>query len=274
MIVLIKNLLPGEHWRYRPFFLKYLYYAWVWVWRGEAPIAPSIFVRPLLNIFLKEHFARRLRRLREEIALRDGLTDATRSTLITRLDSALERWNPPRYAALFFSFVVPTMPAIFWLSDKLTDLVERLGSRLPISDLSPGALIVFGWSAVAYVIAIPATAFLAKRGLFLGADRIWFPGWQDGNGAYQKEKQIFGSVEIRVREAPLDLWILSILTVISWVVAYLTWDQINTWSQSWLSQPQSPRQVRTQKIEDIVQSVIFAVGFVIAAVRRAKLGRA
>lgn len=274
LIVLIKNLLPGEHWRYRPFFLKYLYYAWVWVWRGEAPIAPSIFVRPLLNIFLKEHFARRLRRLREEIALRDGLTDATRSTLITRLDSALERWNPPRYAALFFSFVVPTMPAIFWLSDKLTDLVERLGSRLPISDLSPGALIVFGWSAVAYVIAIPATAFLAKRGLFLGADRIWFPGWQDGNGAYQKEKQIFGSVEIRVREAPLDLWILSILTVISWVVAYLTWDQINTWSQSWLSQPQSPRQVRTQKIEDIVQSVIFAVGFVIAAVRRAKLGRA
>jgi len=53
LIIFIRNLFSGKHWRYRLFFLKQLNYAWLWVWNGEAPIAPQIFVRPLLNIFLK-----------------------------------------------------------------------------------------------------------------------------------------------------------------------------------------------------------------------------
>src|SRR5262249_1423034 len=139
LTVLIRNLFPGEHWPYRPFFLRHLYFAWLWVWHGEAPLAPSIFIRPMLNLFLKEHFSRRLLRLREEIALHDWLADATRARLMGRLDSALERWNPPRYAALFFTFVVP---AIFWLPEKLTRLLEWLGFRLPalLSEMSLGGL--------------------------------------------------------------------------------------------------------------------------------------
>jgi hypothetical protein len=274
LVILIRNLFPGEHWCYRPFFLKHLYYAWLWVWRGEAPTTPMIFIRPLLNIFLKEHFARRLLRLRQEIMLRDGLADATRSTLTGRLDSALQLWNPPRYATLFYTFVVP---AIIWLPDKLTDFVRWLGLSTEAVTISPAALIVLGQFAIGYLLAIPVTTFMAKRGLFLGADRIWFPGWEDGDGAYQKEKEIFGSVEMRVREAPIDLWVLGILMIVSYAVSFLTLEQTIAWWQSWSAQP-SPEvgfdQVRMQKTMQIVFGVIFIGCFVIAAVRRARLGRA
>jgi len=274
LVILIRNLFPGQHWRYRPFFLKHLYYVWLWVWRGEAPTFPAIFIRPLLTIFLKEHFARRLLRLRQEIALRDGLTDATRSALMGRLDAVLERWNPPRYATLFYTFVVPAM---FWLPEKLIDFVKWLGLSTETVAISPAALLVLGQFAISYLLAVPVTAFMAKRGLFLGADRIWFPGWQDGDGAYQKERKIFGSVELRVREAPIDLWVLGILMLISYAVLFLTLDQTIAWWQSWSAQP-SPEvgfdQVRMQKTLQIVFSVVFIVCFVIAAVRRARLGRA
>jgi hypothetical protein len=118
---------------------------------------------------------------------------------------------------------------------------------------------------------------MAKRGLFLGADRIWFPGGQDGDGAYQKEREIFGSVELRVREAPIDLWVLGVLMLISFAVSLLTFDQTIAWWQSWFAQP-SPEvgfdEVRMQKTLQIVFFVIFIVCFVIAVVRRARLGRA
>src|SRR5262249_52750059 len=125
------------------------------------------------------------------------------------------------------------------------------------------------------LLAVPVTAFMAKRGLFLGADRIWFPGWQDGDGAYLKEREIFGSVELRVREAPIDLWVLGILVLISSAVSFLTLDQQFAWWQSWSAQPLPEfDQIRMQKIEQIVVFVIVIVCFVIAAVRRARLGRA
>ena len=274
LVIFIRNLFPGPHWRYRPFFLKHLYYMWLWMWRGEAPYFPVIFFRPMLSIFLKEHFARRLLRLRQEIALHDGLTDATRSALMGRLDSVLERWNPPRYATLFFSFVVPAM---FWLPDKLIGFVNWLGLSTETATISPAALLFFGQLAIFYLLTVPITASIAKRGLFLGADRIWFPGWQDGDGAYQKEREIFGSVGLRVHEAPIDLWILGIVMLIWYAFSFLTVEQTVAWQQSWLPQP-SPElafdQVRMTKIAALFGSVVFFVFFVIAAVRRTKLGRA
>src|SRR5688572_17876742 len=37
LVILIRNQLPGGRWRYRPFFLRYIHYIWLWIWRGEAP---------------------------------------------------------------------------------------------------------------------------------------------------------------------------------------------------------------------------------------------
>jgi len=97
LVILIRNFFPG-YWKYRPFFLHQFCYLWLWVWRGEAPIVPLIFVRPLFNAFVKGHFERRLRRLRLEITLHNEISDATRAALVGRLDAALERSKFHRFA--------------------------------------------------------------------------------------------------------------------------------------------------------------------------------
>jgi len=56
---------------------------------------------------MKGHFKNRLRRLRLDILLQDGISDATRAALTGRLDAALERWKSPRFATLFFTVLLP-----------------------------------------------------------------------------------------------------------------------------------------------------------------------
>jgi hypothetical protein len=132
LVILIRNLFPG-HWRYRPFFLHHLYYVWLWVWRGEAPTMPGIFVRPLLNVFMKGHFERRLRRLRLEILLSDGLSDATRSALLARLDAALERWKSPRFAAIFYTVLLPAIASFPSWYKQLTEFLGLFEIHVPAS---------------------------------------------------------------------------------------------------------------------------------------------
>jgi hypothetical protein len=219
LVILIRNLFPG-HWRYRPFFLSYLYYVWLWIWRGEAPAAPIIFVRPLLDVFVNWHFQRRLRRLRLEILLREGLPDATRSLLVARLDAALERWKSPRIGAIFFTVLLPGIISFPSWYKQLVDFFDVIGIRIPaatilsfVSDRSSSLdVLLYAQLAFGYLWAIPVTAFLAKRGLFIGigSKRICYPGEQAGSGAYASEKQILGNVGLRMPEIPVDLWLLAI----------------------------------------------------------------
>jgi hypothetical protein len=219
LVILIRNLFPG-HWRYRPFFLRQLYYVILWLWRGEAPTAPIILVRPLLSVFTTAHFERRLRRLRHEIVVREDLSDATRSTLLARLDFALERWKTPRFAAVFFSVILPGLTAFPGWYKGSGDLLGSFGIEIPTDAavnflsqyMSTSSLQILGISTFGYLIAIPITSFLAKRGLFIGAaaDRICFPGGQAGSGVYSKEREILGSVGIHTREAPIDLWLVGV----------------------------------------------------------------
>src|SRR6266403_2479969 len=123
LVILIRNIFPG-HWRYRPFFLSHLYYVWLWIWRGEVPTFPLIFFRPLLSIFIKAHFETRLRRLRLEV-LDSELSDGTRSTLLGRLDAALERWKSPRTGAIFYTVI---LPGIISLPTWYKQLIEFLES--------------------------------------------------------------------------------------------------------------------------------------------------
>jgi len=274
LVILVRNLFPGEHWRYRPFFLTHLYYVWEWLWRGEAPTAPIILISPLLNLFTNVHFERRLRRLRHEIILRDELSDATRSTLLGRLDGALERWKTPRFATLFFTALVPLITsAPTWL----IDLLRWIGGRIP-ADLienfvtqytSPYVRTLIIWLTIGYLVTVPITAFLAKRGLFLGNDseRICFPGEAKGSGIYFKEREILAAVGIHAHEAPLDLWILGIMWVINLIWEISTWDV-------------QAEFIRSHGMTDsgmLISSfggAIFFIGmFVIAAVRRRASGR-
>src|SRR5262245_57874656 len=226
LVILVRNIFPGRHWRYRPFFLRQLYYAWLWVWRGEAPTAPFIFVRPLLNVFMKGHFERRLRRLRLEMLFRDELSDSARSALLARVDAALERWKSPRFTAFFFSLLLPGLASFVSLYKQVVDFLESIKIHIPTIDvvvsflsenvvkfisenMSPTALRLVGAIAFVYLLTIPITAFLANRCLFLGGDvnRIYFAGEQGGSGVYSKEREILASVGLRIRETPIDFWL-------------------------------------------------------------------
>src|SRR5262249_18972200 len=162
---------------------------------------------------MKAHFETRLRRLRLEI-LDSELSDGTPSTLLGRLDAALER--TPRATAIVYTVV---LPAIISLPSWYKQLVEFLGSiglGMPTDvvinfiseNISTDTLIILAALSPGYLLTIPITAFLAKRGVFIGMspDKICFPGGQGGSGVYySKEREILAAVEVRVREAPTSL---------------------------------------------------------------------
>jgi hypothetical protein len=274
VVILIRNFFPG-HWRYRPFFLNHLRYVWLWIWRGETPIAPLVFVRPVLNVFMKGHFERRLRRLRLEILLSDGLSDAARSTLLTRLDAALERWKSPRFSVIFLTVL---LPAIVALPGSYKQLVEFLGLfeiRVPegvvgnfVSEhMSARAVLLIGSVSLAYLVIIPITSFLGKRGLFLGADagRICFPGGQEGRGVYSKEKEILDSVGIHGREVPIDFWLFGVSFVLSVPSLLLIFNDVKQ------SQPDV---AVIQFWSVILQLLLTVVLLSVAVFRRQRTGRA
>src|SRR6266446_4006712 len=237
LVILIRNVFPG-HWRYRPFFLHHLYYCLIWVWRGEALTAPSIFVRPLLTIFMKGHFEHRLRRLRLEV-LDSDLSDTARSGLLSRLDASIERWKTPRFAGALYTVV---LPAIFTLLTWYKQFI----------------------------------AFLAKRGLFIGInpDGICFPGSQEGAVYYSKEREILDSVGLRVREVPIDLWLLGISLVLGWLVVLVSWNHWIAFMQSLYPDKENlANQMFIQGIMQSIMSVLFVSAFFVSAVRRRRTGR-
>jgi hypothetical protein len=240
LVILVRNVFPG-HWRYRPFFLAHLNYLWLWLWRGEAPTAPFIFVRPLLTVFMKAHFERRLRRLRLEI-LDSELSEVTRPALLNRVDAGLERWKAPRFAAVFWSVVLPAMIALPGWHKQLVESLGSVGIRMPTEmvvnflseKMTTDSWILIAMSLPGYLLAIPITAFLAKRGLFVGrsSDRICFPGGQEGSGIYAKERDILGTVGVQVKEAPIDLWIFWVVLALASLLALLNWNHLLTLYQS------------------------------------------
>lgn len=232
---------------------------------------------------MKGHFERRLRRLKAEVVLNDKVSDAMRSMLLGRLDAALERWKAPRFAALFFTVL---LPAIFGLPAYYKQLVEFLSSfgvSVPTEALInyvTTTVSAFSWitlfelSVPGYLVAIPVTAFLAKRSLFLNQipDRICFPGGQGGIGVYAKEREILSSIGMHMREVPLDLWFSLAAVVIGYSLLLLTWDRYIAWIQS-LNPAVPTSQMQLGLTNFFVWPGLFAAAFVLAAVRRRKTGR-
>lgn len=290
IVILVRNLLFPGRWRYRPFFLRHLKYVWLWVWRGEAPFAPSIFVRPLFMIFVKAHFERRLRRLRLEIALHDELSEGTRSTLLSRLDAMLERWKSPRIATIFVTLLLPAIASLPTWYKQFADFFQASGINVSVGEIvnvvsqhvSAAGLRYIGLISFGYLLSIPLTAFLAKRGLFVGgkSNDIYFPGGREGCGFYLEERQILDQVGLRTREVPIDIWILGFVSLPATVLTLLTmdyWMPIHDFSGSNI--PANLQRELTERIKtmtmlaSIVSAGFFVVLFFIAIARRARLGR-
>jgi len=283
LVILIRNIFPG-HWRYRPFFLHHLYYCLIWIWRGEALTAPTIFVRPLLTIFMKGHFERRLRRLRLEV-LDSDLSDTTRSALLGRLDASIERWKAPRFAGALYTVVLPAIFTLLTWYKQFIDFLGSLGIRMPTNvvanfisgQMSPDSLLILGLLAPGYLLAFPVTAFLAKRGLFIGinADGICFPGGQGGAGIYySKEREILNSVGLRVREVPIDLWLLGLSLALGWLVVLVGWNHWIAFMQYLYPDKETlANRMFLQGIMQPIMSVLWVSALFIAAVRRPRTGR-
>lgn len=283
LVILIRNIFPG-HWRYRPFFLHHIYYCWIWIWRGEAPTAPLIFVRPLLTIFMKGHFERRLRRLRLEV-LDSDLSDATQSALLGRLDASIERWKAPRFAGAIYTVVLPAIISLPTWYKQFIDFIGSFGIRMPTevvsnfvsAQISPDRLLITGLYIPGYLLIFLVTAFMAKRGLFIGRnrDRICFPGEQEGSGVYySKEKEILESVGLRVREAPIDLWLSGISLALGLIATLLSWKQQIAFMQSLSPNKESlENQALFQGIMQAMITVLFVTVLFVAAIRRKRTGR-
>jgi len=291
-VIFIRNLFPGR-WRYRPFFLSHLRYMWRWIFRGEAPTTPFIFIRPLFNVFVKGHFEKRLRTLREVVFLHDGLSDATRSALVGRIDVALERWKTPRFAGIFFSAVLPAIITAPSAYREFVDFMGLAGFSMPTDQV----LRFFSWAAptgvlhivapllLGYLLAVPGTAFLAKRGLFVGSEpnRVCFPGGQDGSGVYGSEREILGRLGVQAREAPVDILILCAGLAVGVVILFLGWESHMNW-YIWMDSlqrsvdPSLPPLDRESVSFQILVSNIVTTGILagligIAAFRRGRKGR-
>jgi hypothetical protein len=237
IVILIKNFFPG-HWNYRPFFLRQLKYLWLWVWRGEAPALPILFIRPLFIAFVKAHFGSRLQRLRTEITLRDDISDTTRGALTLRLDGALKDWNVPRLNALFYTFLLPGIASLPTWGRQFTDFLGFLGVPIEpaetfVLQMSSNNKILLVTGILTYLLVVPITALYAKRGLFIGREpnRIWFPGGQDGGGMYFAEREILASLGLHAREAPLDLWIVGASLLVSWAFSWAYLRSLNFFYQ-------------------------------------------
>jgi len=248
---------------------------------------------------MKEHFGRRLQRLRLEILLRDGLSDATRSALLARLDAALQRWKTPRFKTVFLTVLVPGIIAFPSWYKQFIDFLGSVGIHLPtdvvanfISNMTPGELTIYGSNGIGYLLAIPVSNILAKRGLFLGCkpNRICFPGGQDGPGAYLKEKEILGNLGLHSRETPVDLWLMGLGGVLSWLFVLFYWDSYIAWMRSLNTAlilsynvgSESESQLQSQFESSLQNSLSTGIAvaavllglFVVAAFRRAESDRA
>jgi hypothetical protein len=197
LVILIRNLFPG-HWRYRPFFLRHLYYAWLWIWRGEAPTFPFAVVRPLLNLFINLHFEGRLRRLRREILLRDDLSDAVRSGLLARLDVALEQWKSPKFWTFFFSALLPGIISFPTWYKQFIDWLASLGVHMQteplagfVSNISPKYLLLLGVLGLGYLLGFPPYQLPGQAWTFYwqGPRQDMFPRWTRRLGSEPQGKR-------------------------------------------------------------------------------------
>jgi hypothetical protein len=232
--------------------------------------------------------------LRQEVALQDGISDATRTTVLKRLDVALEHWKSPRFAVFFFTVLVPGVVGLPAWVKQFTEFLDSLGIHLPTGaiasfasqHISQGGLLALGIVAFTYLLTVPCTAFMAKRGLFIGRDptRIYFPGGQGGDVVYFKEREILAGVGVHASEARIDLWILGGLILLSfmdvWVYKPLV-DIEGGFILSLLCPDCSPSTAhamheamgKAARAINYVEIGFFIIALAIAAFRRRRTGR-
>ena len=258
LVILIRNFFPGR-WRFRTFSGKYWRYAVSWLWRGEAPTIPLGVISPLVKFMITMHVHSRFRSIDRHIYLDDSLSEEDRTHLTKRASSVLEHWKRPTSVKVLYTYILPAGgPAIgVWKFLFPADI--------------PQWVAYIGLFLILYAIIFVVSAFMFKRSLMLGASGrdIFFPGAIPGNGLYEKERNALTSVGISTREWPLDIWLLFVSAVISWVAVYAS---IPVWVEFYESMGLNiPSSQFTNQL--IAQGVLYFLFFFVALFRRRKTDR-
>lgn len=250
LVIFVRNFFPGR-WRYRSFSWKYLKYALHWLWNGEIYV-PTIHVRSITRLLLNIHFRRRLKLVRRQILLDNGLSPDTREGLLSHIDRSLEIW--PRLTAVA-SVLTYILPVVGWVSDIFGGIYE---------DELPGWFGAASLFLITYALAIIGVAFVVKRGLMLGASgrAAYYVGGIDGRGKYEDEGNILRLMGVRAREFPFD----ALIIIISFVPSLLF--------QLELQEAGAIRGSSLYLIAVLGAPLIFTIVIVtIGLLRRTKLGR-
>ena len=202
VVVFLRNLLPGR-WSYRSFSWPYIrtgvLAAVSWIGRGEAPGIPLVIVGPLVNLLMYGHFRSRFLLLRRHIILDDRISRDERNLLRAKIDQSLEHWPARGFFSGVYNYVLP-------VSGPLLSLYNLMRPAAPLPSWAAiVAPIIFSYS-----LAILLSAFMVKRGLFLGGagHASYYPGRLAGAGVYAAEHRIFESLGVVREEFPLDIALL------------------------------------------------------------------
>ena len=190
-----------------------------------------------------------------------------------------------------FSILLPgIISAPAWIK-QVAELPGLLGTNLPteaVAALTPTIsrqiLALVGGFAVFYLLSVPLTSFLAKRGLFIGRqpNRFCFPGGQDGAGIYSKEREILASVGLRMREPPIDFWLLSVSILLAIalnvgmarkIVDFETNFIVSQFAQQDDAFRIDQAQIMHQLWIYLIYMALWIIAFVVSAIRRGRTGR-
>src|SRR6516165_11308215 len=94
--------------------------------------------------------------------------------------------------------------------------------------------------------------------------------WTRGAGIYySKEREILNSVGLRVREVPIDLWLLGISLALGWLVVLVGWNHWIAFMQSLYPDKENlANQMFVQGITQSIVAVLSVSALFVAAVRR------
>jgi len=260
IVIAIRNIFPGR-WSYRSFCWRYIKAVVHWIWVGEYSV-PFIPFRALTIFLLHWHFRGRLSMFRRRVLLETRFSEDIAKTAFAKIDSALNFWGQSSPARIFLTW---GPPLIGLLPIELVKFMSP--SRFP----PWGQLLaIFSFG---YLLAIPLSAFVAKRGLMLGGAgrEAYYPGFLQGSGYYTREREVLSAIGLATSEFPLD---------IALIIASLFFTQL-TYSQQmegglvellgWLGLPVP---VESPSLALRISSIIVVVTIsAIALVRRKKCGR-
>ncbi|WP_157379340.1 hypothetical protein [Burkholderia ubonensis] len=265
-VILLRNILPGR-WKYRSFSGRYWRYILTWLWRGEAPAAPTGVIRPLVGFMVTAHAHSRFRLLQQRIYLDDTLPESHRVELSKKITSLLDYWKRPSAPQVLYNYLLP-------LSGPLTGFYGHL---FP-SDV-PQWVFLLEIIFLSYGIAFPITAFMCKRSLMLGGigESLCFPGEIAGNSGYATEHEIMGRLGIQTREFPFDVTFVCV----NLIFAFLMTGQMTIAMYSAMSSMMPPefgtselsRQMHSTRLSETISTVVFVGLAILAVCRRRATGR-